>query len=309
VKVLRWNADQGGRVVLSCGWRRITAVVTPEQADIVKRILNERAGIQATALNAPPSQLEAVQDGLIASLFNLPGEPTEPTEVRFGTRAILVLMAVVAVGAAGLSAFLRLFPPDVRWHVAIFWAAMIVILAAVTVVLARKRFVAERLAGKSLFELPRHSYFLPRAPLVATTLFGAILVAAAPVCWAVQSLSFMGPNPTKDWREMFWLGLYGIFFSGIGISLLWWNRRIRVGVNGVLVRTRLLPWETFRRWYWDACNAGVVVMEFQHPNQPTGRAIGKVEEADRIAISQLLADKLAAAKQWADAQVAAQRLE
>ena len=81
---------------------------------------------------------------------------------------MLLMMAVIAVCATILGAFVRLFPEDARWHVAAFWAVLIVILAALTILLARRRYVAEKNVGHTLFELAPHSYFLPRAPRAAS---------------------------------------------------------------------------------------------------------------------------------------------
>src|SRR5262249_32802848 len=82
----------------------------------------------------------------------------DSTEVRFGTRGMLVMMAVVAACATAFGAFVRLFPEDARWHVVGFWAVLIVILAGLTIVLARRRYVAEKKVGRTLFELAPHSY-------------------------------------------------------------------------------------------------------------------------------------------------------
>ena len=41
-------------------------------------------------------------------------EPTDATEVRFSIRAMLIVMAVVAVATSALTAFIRPFPTDLR---------------------------------------------------------------------------------------------------------------------------------------------------------------------------------------------------
>lgn len=85
-------------------------------------------------------------------------------DVRFSTRALLIIMAVVAVAATSLGAFVRSFPEDVRLKLAAYWGGLIIIIMGVTIYHARRRFIAEKKAGRVLFVLPTHRYFLPRAP-------------------------------------------------------------------------------------------------------------------------------------------------
>lgn len=41
--------------------------------------------------------------------------------------------------------------------------------------------------------------------------------------------------------------------------MFWW-RRVRLGENGMIVRSKFIPWEQTQRWYWDASTKNVVVI-------------------------------------------------
>jgi hypothetical protein len=42
VKVIRWNHERSGRLVFASGWRRIAAIVPPEQRDVVHALLQDK---------------------------------------------------------------------------------------------------------------------------------------------------------------------------------------------------------------------------------------------------------------------------
>jgi hypothetical protein len=53
--------------------------------------------------------------------------------------------------------------------------------------------------------------------------------------------------------------IYGLAGSSAGLACFWW-RRIRIAEHGLVVRSKFIPWDKCFRWYWDACNKNVVVI-------------------------------------------------
>jgi hypothetical protein len=183
----------------------------------------------------------------------------DATEVRFGIRSMLIVMAVVAVVMSSLGAFIRRFPPEAHLRLAIYWSILGVILAAVFAFTARQRYLAESRAGRVLYRLVPHSYFFPRAPGCGIALAGTLCLAVAPALWVTYSFLLAQPNSSL-WSRAFDLNsIFAISAGGAGLSFFWW-RRIIVSEQGIIKRNIFAPWSECRRWYWDACNKNVAVI-------------------------------------------------
>ncbi len=206
-------------------------------------------------------------------------EPVDATEVRFSIRAMLIGTAIAAVVFTSLGAFIQHFPANVQPRLLLFWSIQT---AAITVLIAyhmRRRILAERKAGRVLMLLPLHSYFLPRAPqfaCVGTAIF--LLLFAVGIC--VSDSFEIAAAPLGGW--WFPVNIYATILAGIGVTHLWW-RRVRIAENGIVVRSNFVPWPSFRRWYWNACNKDVAVVERLNG----GDVAFKVPEQDRAAIEAL----------------------
>jgi MFS family permease len=211
----------------------------------------------------------------------------DPTDVRFGMRSLLVLMAVVAAACTGLSAFIHGFPKDARPRVLGYWGIFFVLLAVCIAYDAWRRLVAERQAGSVRFLLPLHSFLFPRAPRIAAMLVGLCLVAAGPAMWAVGSF-FVAENVNAIWMQMIsWQNYVSVVLTGVGVSYFWWQRKARVGENGVVMRYNFLPWNDCHRWYRDACYRDIIVLEYAR----NGRVAVKVSEQERAAVEEFLAEQ------------------
>jgi hypothetical protein len=211
----------------------------------------------------------------------------DTTEVRFSIRSLLVAMAVMAVVTSALGAFIRHFPPEAHWRLAIYWGILAAILLAMFAYMARNRYQAERLAGHVLYRLVPHSYFFPRAPGCAITLAGTACLAFAPALWVAYSFSIADPNGVGWWRSIDFNAVYAIFAAGVGISIFWW-RRIIVAENGFIKRNDFIPWDDCARWYWDACNKNVAVIA----TNTHGQIVVKVPAERRPAIEALLSERV-----------------
>jgi hypothetical protein len=194
-------------------------------------------------------------------------QQSETTDVRFSTRSLLIVMILVAAGCTALGAFLRQFPADAQPRLLIYWGFLLLLLLSMVAWAARRRLVAEETAGRVLFQLPPHSYFLPDTPRSASILAGSVLIFAAPLAWVIGSYSVADGQPWH-WRHVLNLqSVYGIIISVIGITFLWWHGRVRLCDRGIVVRYNFMPWSRVQRWYWDACHPNVIVFEFTRFNQ------------------------------------------
>lgn len=210
--------------------------------------------------------------------------PPDPTDVQFSTRSLLIIMAVVAVAATALGAFIRSFPADVRLSLAAYWSVLVLIMIGLVVYHARKRYVAEQQAGRVLFVLPTHSYFFPHMPWLGKALLGSFLVATGPAVWF--AFSFAVERGGFVQALLNWGTYYGPAATGAGITVFWW-RHVRMAERGIVVRSKFVPWESALRWYWDACNKNVVVVE----SRLTGRVAATVPPEDRAAVDSLLREQ------------------
>jgi hypothetical protein len=204
----------------------------------------------------------------------------EPTDVRFGTRSLLLAMVAVAVTLTALSAFLRLFDEDVRGRVVFHWCMFFVLFGGFIAAAAWRRYAAEKHAGRVRFLLAPHSYYFPRMPKIARILAGVGLLVVGPIYWAATSFQARF-NYFAVWVQLFnWQTYFAVFVSSVGLAYLWWHRTVRVCDQGFVVRYKMLPWQTVRRWYWDASYADVVVIEFAG----NGRVALKVPAGEREAL-------------------------
>ena len=48
----------------------------------------------------------------------------EATDVRFSIRAMLIVMAVVAVATSAVAAYIRSFPADLRMELTLYWGVL-----------------------------------------------------------------------------------------------------------------------------------------------------------------------------------------
>ncbi len=204
--------------------------------------------------------------------------------MQFSTRSLLIIMAVVAVAATALGAFIRSFPKDVRLNLAVYWGFLVAIIIGLIIYHARRRYIAEQQAGRILFTLRRHSYFFPRRPVIGTLVLGVMLLVYAPACWIVGSFRVArhGLLSGLDIND-----IYGPIATGIGVTVFWW-KRLRLAERGLVVRSKFIPWERENRWYWDACNRNVVVIS---GDKIESLAI-RIPPEDRAAVESLLREKV-----------------
>jgi hypothetical protein len=182
-------------------------------------------------------------------------EALNETEVRFSIRSLLIVMAGIAAATTAIAAFIRRFPADARLRLAAYWSVAAAVLLGLVIYQARRRYVAESKAGQVRFLLHRHSYFFPRAPWLATGLFGAFSLLLALFAGAISTI---GLADTRGWFNLD-ATIFAWIFAATGIAAMWW-RRVRLAEHGVVVRNEFVRWDECR-WYWDACNKDVLVID------------------------------------------------
>jgi hypothetical protein len=231
----------------------------------------------------------SVGAGPTCRVFNMtnmtsPRESHDVTDVRYGTRSLLIGMAAVAATLTALGAFIRLFPADVRPRLVVHWGILFAMLAACVAYNARRRYVAEKKAGTVRFLLTPHNYYFPRMPRFARVVVGTFLLLCGPALWVAESF-LIAENANNLWMQLLnWQTYLGAAASGAGMTYLWWHRKVRVCDQGLVVRHSFAPWKDCRRWYRDACYRDVIVLEFQKH----GRTAVKVPDTDRTSMEALL---------------------
>lgn len=200
---------------------------------------------------------------------------------------MLIVTTVLAASLSALGAFIRHFPTDVQSRLVGLWSILAVFLVALYGYHAWRRYVAEQQAGRVLLVLVPHSYFIPRAPDFARMLCGSLLFAIGPLFWVAYSFTIAaaprggGMFPVEPYM------IYGLAGSSAGLTFLWW-RRVRIGENGFVVRSRFVPWDNCFRWYWDACNKNVVVVNCA----PRTHLAMIVPPDNRVAINAMFDEKI-----------------
>jgi hypothetical protein len=204
------------------------------------------------------------------------------TEVQFSIRAMLIATTVVAVAVTAVGVFIRTFPEDVRFNLAIYWGVLAVFFVALFAFHAGRRYLAEKQAGSIRFRLMRHSYFLPHAPVFVNYALGVLLLTAGPGMWVGGS--FVIAEKHTVWEVIpNYSAMICVLVSGYGISYLWW-RQVQLCEHGLIMRNDVTLWPNCQRWYWDACNKNVAVVVVDKGSPVPA----KVPADDRAAVEALL---------------------
>jgi hypothetical protein len=218
----------------------------------------------------------------------LPTTTPDTSDVRFGMRAVLVLMALTAVGATVLGAFLRQFPSQVQPRLWIYWSVFLALVGGVLLISARRRYLAERKAGRVLLRLAPHSYALPHAPRFVRLSMGIMMLTWAPIMWVIGTFE-LGQPGAIPWRQIAdFPTAYSLAIFGAGLGFFWWAQSIRVSENSVVDRSEFLSWELCREWRWDICYPHVAVLEFEKHQS----VLAVVPTELRIEIAKLLQEKV-----------------
>jgi hypothetical protein len=217
-----------------------------------------------------------------------------PTDVRFSIRSLLILTVVIAVGATLLASQLHRFDSAQQTRLLAYWMVIVAAASATIFYFARARCRAETSGGGVLFVLVPHSYFLPQAPRAASIIAGTALLVCAAGIWSMESIMAAGAKSTSDWlNATFYANALWGMSSTVGITYIWWGRRIRFCEKGIVIRHLFIPWDEIRLFYWDAVNRNACVLETSPPRHR--RVAATVPLGDRAAIELLMNELVAKA--------------
>jgi hypothetical protein len=159
------------------------------------------------------------------------GESTataQPTDVRFSTRSLLMVMVGVALAASALGPYFRNLKPEERTPIAALWSVCGVFVLTWVGYHARTRYQLERQAGRTIMAF----------------IVGGCLWIAAGIYWLLMSgeeLSRAQSSGSPLWSILF-RGVFSAMFIALGIATIWWNQRIQLREHGVLRGLKLLRW-------------------------------------------------------------------
>lgn len=180
--------------------------------------------------------------------FDAPA-PREPG-MRFPLRAMLLVTSGAALLAAVLGPVYRAARPDSRSTLLAFWLAIIATTLAYLGIQWRRHVRRMALAGPVRFTLRRPD--LPHSSFFAIICASALFIFSISVAYgaSVSGLSDSGPGAFGG----AYAGMINGFLLISAIHFLYrpfaHSRPIFLGEHGIIVRRRVLPWESFRRASW-----------------------------------------------------------
>lgn len=177
--------------------------------------------------------------------------PRDTTDVRFGMRGLLLTMAAVAFASAMLGHQIRGLGEDIRWHVALVWAACSLVVVALVAWHARRRFRLERRAGRMLVALAPYGPFGLRLRSWPDAICGLLLIFVGVAQMEVAASAFERQRNVRiAYLQTAFPRFCGAALIAGGIALIWWNRSMQLRQHGVLRGLRLTLWEHVTDCHW-----------------------------------------------------------
>ncbi len=206
------------------------------------------------------------------------------SRVRFSLRSMLIGMAVVAVGAALLAPWFQQWNGQQRKAFLLFWANLGGGAAVTVVIGCIMQVQTERRAGRTHFQLPfsTSAFGYLGAIAVALVLLGGVLLYSFHVA---ESTTQDATQTTVDFN----LIRFGIFLGWGGLAIWWKAACLELCEACVVNALQFAPWQAVRGLRWGSSNPNLLLLQYE-------RAIvtAKINPADRPAIEQFLASRLAA---------------
>lgn len=216
----------------------------------------------------------------------------EPTDVRFSTRALLIVTVAVALAASALGPYFRGLAPDKRAPVAAMWGVCWLFVLTWVGYHGRTRYQLERQAGRTILALSPRGRWIRNARPWLTILGGSLWVGLGLYYLVMAPEDFDRPQGFRS--QMFSIvfrGLFSAMIITLGIVTIWWNQKVQLREHGVLRGLRLLRWShiTDRRWL-----GGGLFLEGVDQRHHDTRLAMNVPALQRGTVDALLAEKLPA---------------
>ncbi len=172
------------------------------------------------------------------------------TDVRFSTRTLLFLMVLVSIVAATVGQCIRHLDLSQQARAIGAWSGWLMLLLAWIVLVGRRRYLAERLAGRTILRLQIYG-MNPYLRIISKCLFSGYLLGIGPLMLvtiakraaaSASTGSALLTTLSPDAVFMAWL-------TAICITLWWWKSDIRLCDAGVLWNTRFIQWhDVCEKW-------------------------------------------------------------
>ena len=221
-------------------------------------------------------------------------QPTEPTDVRFTMRALVIVTIVVAVVAAVLGPFFRIVAPEDRTQVAVHWGICLTLAAGWLVYYARTRYLLERRAGRMLAGLPKYSRQFSSDNRWANRLGGAAMIVLG--LFNIAVLANDAGNASGIFGAVWSYlvpKLIGSCLVAYGITLVWWHGTVQLRERGALYGLRILRWYCVTNCHWVTYAESRLRLEGIDQRHADIQLEMVVPSADREAIKAVLDERLA----------------
>jgi hypothetical protein len=212
-------------------------------------------------------------------------DASEPSDVRFSMRALLLMMVGVAVAAAALGPHFRGLKPEDRGPVAALWVGTGLVVLALVTRHARTRYQLEKDAGSKILALEPRGRWISHHRLWVTVLNGCVIIAFG----LFQMLRI--PSPDQTIFPMLIRGGIGALCITLGIVFIWWNQKVQLRANGALYGLRFLQWNHITAHRWQEL---ALMLEGVDQLHRDAQFHMNVSLADRPMVAELLRSKLIA---------------
>lgn len=213
---------------------------------------------------------------------------TEPTDVRFSMRSILLATLVIAIAAALIGPELRGIPAEDLGRTALLWGLFFSIVLFQIVRFARKRYRLEKAAGRILVASHWRGTYTGHS-----WTFGAFLVGGIVISIGISCLVMASQALRSNLVEMLIPVAAATAFAGVcvsnGVVLIWWHRTAQFRENGFLYGLRLLPWSNVANYKLAFCTLKLSGVDTQNANF---QLIMNVPTDRVAAVQTLLSEKL-----------------
>ncbi len=211
---------------------------------------------------------------------------------RFRIRSLLLVMVIVAVGAALCGTYFRGRSEAEQRYLHILWGSGFVSFAVWMLCYVWQRHRAEKKVGTIRFRLPW--FVCLRTRLISPKAFGAFMLLTSAVI-IIQSTGDCAKFAERG--ESFWhvtiRGLNPGLFLAVGLISIWWSAELWIGDQGVVWLSLFFPWGKIKKWLPHKKKSNTLVLSVGGPL--LGRKVAvRVPEESQPQLAEFLQEKVGA---------------